>query len=533
MGKVCVHLENDVGFDGGECVSDTCNVGCAETLFGGTVKHVKVTMVFFELLHNTSRAVGTGIVNDEHVKMRDRERKKRRNDARDVVAFIVGRQDDARTHNDAESRSFKSIYAAQNDMHILMVSEYFPPRTHGGGETSGLALARALVAAGHRVSVLTSGTVRSVLEIDGVTVYQYLQTGETSNSFWGNVRRLFVTKHIRAELPVLVERLKPDVVHALNITSMPGVASVLRSKGMPLVAHINSPLAFDPKGTLTDGSKARETPYSFWSFVWSFLRSGSTGRLANPWYLRCNPLAWVVFYARWARIRDSLSAFDYFFPISATMRRWLHVYGVPLAKTAVLPNIVLVASDSDVRTNKVPRLFYDGGYAPLKGLHVVLDALKGVRKPYELVCVGAGPDRAKLEEQARVNGVRATFLGFVSEQEHVRWVASSDIVLFPSQVPEGLGRLALIGMAAGKPVIASRIGGLAETVLDEITGLLVEPTNVRAWQDALVDLLEHPDKRVRMGAAGKERFLREFSAESIVKKAITGYKTVLQQNSRP
>lgn len=490
-------------------------------------------MVVHQLLHDCSSAVGARIVNDKHVKVGNREREERGNHACDVFAFIIRGHDDAGAHTDAESRSFKSIYRVQNAMHILMVSEYFPPRTQGGGETSALALAKALVKAGQTVSVLTSGTQRQKLVIDGVTVYEYLQTGETSNSFRGNVRRLLITKQIRKELPALVAELKPDVVHALNITSMPGVANLLKNSHIPIVAHVNSPLAFDPKGTLTDGGKERETPYAFWSFVGSFLRSDSTGRLANPWYLRYNPLAWVVFYLRWTRIRDSFPAFDYFFPISKTMQRWLGKYGVSLTKTTVLPNIVPVADQSQIKTNKVPRLFYDGGYTPLKGLHVILDALKTIREPYELVCVGAGPDRAKLETQAKENKIHATFLGFVPEKEHVHLVATSDIIVFPSLVPEGLGRLVLLGMAAGKPVIASCIGGMTETVVHEKTGLLVEPGNVRAWNESLQTLLENKEKRAKFGKAGKERFEQEFSAESIVNKALAGYNRIMQANSRP
>ena len=413
-------------------------------------------------------------------------------------------------------------------MHVLMVSEFFPPITHGGGETSALALAKALAKNGQRVSVLTSRAEglpeKNVTE--GVMVIRTLGTGKTSNSFAGNIKRLGITASIKKELPKLIDELKPDVLHALNITSMPGVAAVAREKGIPAVAHINSPLAFDPKGTLTDNGKERETPYSFGSFVASFLQSESTGRLANPWYLRYNPIAWCVFYRRWTQIRDSFAVFDHFFPISKTMQRWLMKYGVPIEKTTVVPNIVPIADAKQIKTNKIPHLFFDGGYAPLKGLPVVIDALRSISQKYELHAVGEGVNRATMKEQAKNAQVNVVFHGFVSESEHLAFVAKSDIVLFPSLVPEGLGRLVLIAMAAGKPVIASRIGGMTETVVEGRTGLLVEPGNVAAWRTAIRSLLSDAKKRKKLGMAGRERFEREYSAASIVKKVMSGYHQV-------
>ncbi|MEK6849723.1 MAG: glycosyltransferase, partial [Nanoarchaeota archaeon] len=206
-------------------------------------------------------------------------------------------------------------------MHVLMVSEFFPPVTQGGGETSALALAKALAKNGQRVSVLTSRAEglpeKSVTE--GVLVIRTLGTGKTSNSFVGNIKRLGITASIKKELPALIDLLKPDVLHALNITSMPGVAVVARAKGIPAIAHINSPLAFDPKGTLLDGNKERVGQYTFGAFIASFTRSSIAGRLANPWYLRFNPIVWCVFYRRWSQIRDSFPRFNHFFPISKTM----------------------------------------------------------------------------------------------------------------------------------------------------------------------------------------------------------------------
>ncbi|HSU73059.1 MAG TPA: glycosyltransferase family 4 protein [Candidatus Binatia bacterium] len=412
-------------------------------------------------------------------------------------------------------------------MHVLMVSEYFPPHAKGGGELSALALAQALVRQKVKVSVLTSqfSGDKEQETLQGVTVYRRLSTGMNPDSLSTNFKRLFITSSIKSQLPQLIDTLKPDVLHALSITSMPGVAAVARKKRVPAIAHVNSPLAFDPKGTLLDNGKERTEPYTFGAYVASFMHSDSLGRMGNAWYLRYNPVFWTVQYRRWAAIRNSFSSFQHFFPISTAMQHWLHKYGVPQLKTTVLPNIVPVPALKTPK-NRVPVLLYLGGYVRVKGLQVVLDALKNVKESYKLECVGNGNEKALLAMQAKQNGVSAHFHDFRSQEDEILRLQVSDVLLFPSLIPEGLGRVALIAMAAGKPVIASRIGGITDSVVDGKTGYLIEPGNVAAWKSAIRDLLTDKKKRESFGKAGRERFVKEFSEASIVKKALEAYHEV-------
>jgi glycosyltransferase involved in cell wall biosynthesis len=75
----------------------------------------------------------------------------------------------------------------------------------------------------------------------------------------------------------------------------------------------------------------------------------------------------------------------------------------------------------------------------------------------------------------------------------------------PSIWPEPFGQVAVEAMACGKPVIASAIGGLPDVVADGVSGLLVEPGNVRALQEALRTLLSDPARREQMGMMGRQR----------------------------
>jgi glycosyltransferase involved in cell wall biosynthesis len=152
-----------------------------------------------------------------------------------------------------------------------------------------------------------------------------------------------------------------------------------------------------------------------------------------------------------------------------------------------------------------------------KGHDVLLRALACLREAVPrlrcLIC-GDGSERASLERLADELGVRdvARFLG---EQRQVADVlAALDVFVQPSRY-EGLGVALLEAMAAGLPVVASRVGGIPETVQAGRTGLLVPAEDPEALAAAITELLRDPDRAARMGAEGRKRVLAEFSMEAM------------------
>jgi len=101
-------------------------------------------------------------------------------------------------------------------------------------------------------------------------------------------------------------------------------------------------------------------------------------------------------------------------------------------------------------------------------------------------------------------------------------LAAADIVALPS-LQEGLGVAALEAMAAGRPVVASRVGGLAEAVVHEETGLLVPPGDPTALAAALARLARDPDLRARLGAAGHARVLARYTATRMAEGTLACY----------
>jgi glycosyltransferase involved in cell wall biosynthesis len=153
-----------------------------------------------------------------------------------------------------------------------------------------------------------------------------------------------------------------------------------------------------------------------------------------------------------------------------------------------------------------------------KGLHLLVEAAASIVKAHPnsvFVIVGDGPLRTELERQAESLGVAGQFV-FMGERQNVLEILHGlDLFVLPS-VSEGMPVTILEAMAAAVPVVATIAGGIPELVSDGATGLLVPPHDPNALAAAILNLLQDPARRAAMGAAGRERVARQFSADTMV-----------------
>ena len=108
-------------------------------------------------------------------------------------------------------------------------------------------------------------------------------------------------------------------------------------------------------------------------------------------------------------------------------------------------------------------------------------------------------------------------------------MADSDILLHPSLTPEdgdreGIPNAVIEGQATGLPVVSTRHGGIPELVVDGETGLLVGEYETASLSDALRQLLASKERRLQLGAAGRERIVREFSLEQQAQRYLEMYR---------
>lgn len=160
-----------------------------------------------------------------------------------------------------------------------------------------------------------------------------------------------------------------------------------------------------------------------------------------------------------------------------------------------------------------------GRLAPWKGQRHLVDACKLLADravPFRCAIAGGAGDRDSLEARMSELGLgsRVSIVGWKTRPEVARLIDASDVVVAPS-VPadgklEGIPVTLMEAMACGKPVVASRVGGIPELVEHDRTGLLVPPGDPAALADALERLHSSPDLRRTLGRAGREKVLQDF-----------------------
>lgn len=155
-----------------------------------------------------------------------------------------------------------------------------------------------------------------------------------------------------------------------------------------------------------------------------------------------------------------------------------------------------------------PDAFVIGAVAFLcrhKGIDVLIRALDGLTPGRDLhvIVVGNGRERPSLEKLAAGAPFPVHFLGH-REDVH-RWIAASDVMVMPSRW-ECFGRVTVETMSMGRPLIASRIGGLHDAVVDGETGVFVPVDDPAALGAALDAFIQDPARARRMGAAARARF---------------------------
>jgi glycosyltransferase involved in cell wall biosynthesis len=209
-----------------------------------------------------------------------------------------------------------------------------------------------------------------------------------------------------------------------------------------------------------------------------------------------------------------------------TRRYIIDTYGVPADRVSLIyqgTDIVTFTPDParaaaartryTLPTDAGPVVGCVGSFEDRKGQVVLLKAIalaKNDLAGVHLMLVGDGPDEAMLRQRVAEHGLdeHVTFFPFTTEPAEVFEVI--DILALPSTYKEGLPNVILEAMAMGLPVVSSRLAGTPEVVIDDVTGILVEPGNVDALAAAIVRLGSNNDTSLQMGAAGQRLMHDDF-----------------------
>lgn len=406
-------------------------------------------------------------------------------------------------------------------MRVLMLAQWYPPIV-GGEELHVRNLSTELVRRGHEVTVATlaqPGLAESESH-DGVQVVRLRSSAQRLEGLFSDPRRQSAPPIPDPELVIGLERVarrvRPDVMHAHNW---------IVHSALPLRLSGRAPLVL----SLHDFSLVCATKV--------LLRRGVN--CSGPGPLKCLACAASHYGAAKGTIttisnavgavieRRAISAF---LPVSSAIARGNGLDGLP---HRVIPNFVpdqQSASDFDVRPYVAqlpdePFLLFVGALGRLKGLPTLLEAYRLLRDAPPLVLIGY-PMRetdailADLPPNVRVLGE------WPPQAVHAAWAAAL-MGIVPSICQEGCPTVVIEAMQAAIPVVATRMGGIPDLVVEGKTGLLVPPSDARALAGAIAGLLADPPKAAELGDAGRERSL-QFSARAVVPRIESAYREVIE-----
>ncbi|MGF7237889.1 MAG: glycogen synthase [Frankia sp.] len=182
-----------------------------------------------------------------------------------------------------------------------------------------------------------------------------------------------------------------------------------------------------------------------------------------------------------------------------------------------------------------PSVVFVGRITRQKGLPVLLRAAAAFAPGAQLVLCAGAPDTPELaaEVTALVDGLRATrdgviwIPGMLARPEIVQILSHATVFVCPS-VYEPLGIVNLEAMGCGAAVVASRVGGIPEVVVDGGTGLLVAPDSPKHLAVAVNALLDDPARAAQMGRTGRERAVAKFGWSAIADRTARLYEQVAQ-----
>jgi glycosyltransferase involved in cell wall biosynthesis len=218
---------------------------------------------------------------------------------------------------------------------------------------------------------------------------------------------------------------------------------------------------------------------------------------------------------------EALRRADLAISYSSTIDRHLLTNGI--TRRRVIPLFVTMNPATATGHANRRRVVFAGRIVTPKGVAVLIRAARSVDA--EFVICGDGWQLPAMRRLARRLGVeqRIEFKGWLSAELLARELAEASLVAMPSLWPEPFGLVGIEAHAAGRPVIASATGGVADWLQDGVNGLCVKPGDARALSRALNDLLADPVRQAAMGQAGRQLVTERFSPGHHVARLMDAY----------
>jgi glycosyltransferase involved in cell wall biosynthesis len=406
-------------------------------------------------------------------------------------------------------------------MKILLINNYHYIR--GGSERAYFDMAKILTDQGHEVAFFSTQD-----EKNQVTPWsKYFVAGtdfEQSNiSLFDKIKFLvkgFYNLEANRKLSALLKEFKPDVAHLHNIYHhlSPSVIAVLKKNDIPMVITLHDYQLISPNHNLFVRGK-----------IWEGCRGGKywrclTDRCVKDSYWRSFLAMLEAYIYQWLGCYGKI---DLFIAPSRFLLEKFRDFGFK-KEIIYLPNPFL--PENKTAENNQPEekyLLYYGRLSEEKGIVDLLRAYAKLKTKIKLKIIGAGPQETELKDivaQEKISGVE--FLGYRRGADLEAQVGGAAAIVVPSRWYENAPYSVIEAMAAGKTLIAARIGGLTELIKDGEDGFLFTPGDVVDLAAKLENILVHPELGESIGAAAIAAIKAKNDPEKFVKILLETYEQV-------
>jgi len=403
-------------------------------------------------------------------------------------------------------------------MKILFLNNFYYLR--GGSERVLFEEMRLLRGAGHETAIYARAHEKNEpaefqeffpahldLESTGIS----LKTARTA-------RELIYSGASRRGLREVLARFKPDIVHAHNIYGRLtlSVLDELKASGIPVVMTLHDLKLLCPSYLMLNAGKPCERCRGH--------------RYYHALFSRCHRGSYPA-----SLVYALESSFNHLFGKYHSVRRFIApsrflqgkcaAYGWDRERFVTIPNSI-GSPRGPLEEGRGEYLLYFGRLSREKGVGTLLKACRALESPVPLLIVGEGPERAALEREA--HGLPVSFAGYLSGSALSDALKGSRLVVIPSECYENAPLSLLEALAAGKPVLGARIGGIPELIDDGENGFLFEPGDASSLAEVLNRFLALPDKvAAALGASARVRAERDYSEQRHLAALLELYRQVL------
>ncbi len=388
-------------------------------------------------------------------------------------------------------------------MRILLINKYLFSK--GGAERHFFALQQLLERRGHEVIVFAMEHPQNVPSpyagyFASRTDFEHVRFS------WNGLRaaaRMIWSFEAARKIDALIRATRPDIAHIHNIYHQisPSILPVLKKHGIPVVMTAHDFHLISPNYNLFhDGAiceRCKPTRYYRAIFHRCIKHSLVASMIA----------ATAQYLHRWLNVyRKNISAC---ISPSKFLLQTMHEWNTRFAREYILTNFVAMQNDPNPAPGEY--FLYLGRLSPEKGVDVLLEAAQSVFS--RIVIAGTGPEDRRLRNMAAEHSLKnVVFVGYQTADAVQRLLRGCRAVIAPSRGYEHCPLAILEAFAAGKPVIASRIGGIPELVVDGTNGLLITAGNAEQLAAAM-NTLATDDARSRMLGENALRSARKCDPE--------------------